>query len=309
MTSLLSLAGHRLKVRRSVELILEHLPFHDDDAAAAAGMTPDELAHSVMTAISDHLNWQSTSTVAQRYRRSTTRNTGENSQVTRAHLEFLGGIKRYRDPSVLLSVPRRICHRRAPALGYRHAGCLQLSHVRTADQSADGRRSAACRTAVGGGHIVSPPRGDNLFTRLFLLAAGRHWPDELERGQGTSASERHDATARRRRQLRSPRRRKNHFRFRSGPRDHDVTAPMRRGRRRMRKRQRRRCRGVEISATACRVQGRDDVIERRDCDVINMADGRRTRLRAFTGVALLFQPTLIQHRRRNVIASLRRLTT
>jgi len=61
--TLLSLAGHRLKARRSVELILERLPFHNDDAAAAAGMTPDELAHSVMTAISDHLNWQSTSTV------------------------------------------------------------------------------------------------------------------------------------------------------------------------------------------------------------------------------------------------------
>ena len=44
--------------------------------------------------------------------------------------------------SVRLSVPWRSC------LGYRHAGCLQLSHrptrdVRTADPSADGRRSAA----------------------------------------------------------------------------------------------------------------------------------------------------------------------
>ena len=29
--------------------------------------------------------------------------------------------------------------------------------VRTADPSADGRRSAASRTAIGGGHIVSPP--------------------------------------------------------------------------------------------------------------------------------------------------------
>jgi len=41
--------------------------------------------------------------------------------------------------------------RRAAALGYRHADCLQLSHVRTADLSADGRRSAASRTAIGGG--------------------------------------------------------------------------------------------------------------------------------------------------------------
>ena len=38
--------------------------------------------------------------------------------------------------------------RRAAALGHRHAGCLQLSHVRTADLPADGRRSAASRTAI-----------------------------------------------------------------------------------------------------------------------------------------------------------------
>ena len=51
-------------------------------------------------------------------------------------------------------------------LGYRHAGCLQLSHVWIADPSANGRRSAASRTAIGGGGISSHrPRGDNL--RLF----------------------------------------------------------------------------------------------------------------------------------------------
>jgi len=33
----------------------------------------------------------------------------------------------------------------------KHAGCLQLSHVRTADPSADGLKSAASRTAIGGG--------------------------------------------------------------------------------------------------------------------------------------------------------------
>jgi len=62
------------------------------------------------------------------------------------------GIKRYRDPSVCLSQD-------AAALGYRHALSLQLSHVRTADPSADGRRSAASRTAVGGEGISSrlPP--------------------------------------------------------------------------------------------------------------------------------------------------------
>jgi len=41
----------------------------------------------------------------------------------------VGGIKRYRDPSVCLSVPCRSCLRHPAALGYRHAGCLQLSHA------------------------------------------------------------------------------------------------------------------------------------------------------------------------------------
>jgi len=36
---------------------------------------------------------------------------------------------------------RGSCPRRAAALGCSHAGCLQLSHVLTADPSADGRRS------------------------------------------------------------------------------------------------------------------------------------------------------------------------
>jgi len=58
--------------------------------------------------------------------------------------------------SVRPSVPWHSCPRRAAALGYRHAGCLQLSHVRTADLFADGRRSATSRTSIGGGHIVSP---------------------------------------------------------------------------------------------------------------------------------------------------------
>ena len=72
-----------------------------------------------------------------------------------------GSNKRYRDPSVCLS-------HGAAVLGYRHAGCLQLSRVRTADPSADGRRSAASRTAVGGGHIVSPP---GAITSLLLWCA------------------------------------------------------------------------------------------------------------------------------------------
>jgi len=71
--------------------------------------------------------------------------------------------------------------RRATALRYRHAGCLQLRHVRTADLFADGRRSAASRTtgrtAIGWeGHIVSPPAssrggGVNLLIRPHRVHA------------------------------------------------------------------------------------------------------------------------------------------
>jgi len=41
--------------------------------------------------------------------------------------------------------------------------------VRTTDPSADGRRSAASRTAIGGGISSRRPRGDNLFYCLFVL--------------------------------------------------------------------------------------------------------------------------------------------
>jgi len=58
--------------------------------------------------------------------------------------------------------------RRAAALGYRLAGCLQLSHVWTADRSADGRRSAASRTAIDGGDIVSPRPGAIPFTLHYV---------------------------------------------------------------------------------------------------------------------------------------------
>jgi len=57
--------------------------------------------------------------------------------------------------------------RRADALGCRHVGCLQLSHVRTADPSADGRRSASSRTAVGEGKSSRRPRGDNLHCTVL----------------------------------------------------------------------------------------------------------------------------------------------
>ena len=70
------------------------------------------------------------------------------------------------DTAIRPSVCPSVCPSpwRATAVNYRYAGCLQLSHVRTANPSADGRRSAASRTAIGGGGISSRrPRGDNLF--------------------------------------------------------------------------------------------------------------------------------------------------
>ena len=69
----------------------------------------------------------------------------------------VGGIKRYRDLCICL--PWRSCRVRAAALDYRHAGCLQLSHVRTADPSADGRRSAVSQTSIGRGiYCLAAPR-------------------------------------------------------------------------------------------------------------------------------------------------------
>jgi len=66
-------------------------------------------------------------------------------------------------------------HRRAAALGYRHAGCLQLSQVRIADPSAGGRRSVASRTAIGGRHIVSPSPGRYLVSYQTHAACTRVW--------------------------------------------------------------------------------------------------------------------------------------
>ena len=67
----------------------------------------------------------------------------------------VGGIKRYRDPSVCPSVCSSLGYGTLAAwrscLGYRHAGCLRwpaTRDVRTADPSADGRRSAASRTGA-----------------------------------------------------------------------------------------------------------------------------------------------------------------
>jgi len=65
------------------------------------------------------------------------------------------GFKRYCNPSV------------PAAVGYRHAGCLQLSHVRTEDLSADGCRSAASQTA-NVGSISRCRLDDNLLLTVVL---------------------------------------------------------------------------------------------------------------------------------------------
>jgi len=54
----------------------------------------------------------------------------------------------------------------AAALGLKHAGCLHLSHVRTAYPSVNVRRSARSRTAIGGGISSRRPRGDNLLIKM-----------------------------------------------------------------------------------------------------------------------------------------------
>ena len=68
------------------------------------------------------------------------------------------------------AIRRSVClSQGVAAVGYRHAGCLLLSHpacprdVRTADPSADGRRSAASRIAIGGGLSSGRPRGDSVY--------------------------------------------------------------------------------------------------------------------------------------------------
>ena len=49
--------------------------------------------------------------------------------------------------------------RRAAALGCRHAGCLQLSHMWIVDPSTDRRRSITCQTAIGGSISSHRPPG------------------------------------------------------------------------------------------------------------------------------------------------------
>jgi len=56
------------------------------------------------------------------------------------------------------------------ALGYWHAGCLQLSHMWTADLSVDIRRSATSRTAIGGGISSQHPWGDNSCESILTMS-------------------------------------------------------------------------------------------------------------------------------------------
>ena len=88
--------------------------------------------------------------------------------------------------SVRLSVPWRSCPRRAAALGYMHAGCLQLSHCRPPEMCVLRIRP---RTDVDPPRVELPsvkgissrrPRGDNLSmtpcidnaTVVFRMHAG-----------------------------------------------------------------------------------------------------------------------------------------
>ena len=83
--------------------------------------------------------------------------------------------------SVRLSVPWRSC------LGYRHAGCLQLSHrlpsetcgLRTRPRTdVDKPRLRHRRTAIGGGHTVSPPPGRYLVLRTNSFYSAAECCDE-----------------------------------------------------------------------------------------------------------------------------------
>ena len=95
-----------------------------------------------------------------------------NSTMGPPPLRFWHGATRGLNPALRTairpSVPWRSCPRRVDALGYRRAGCLQLSHVWTAEPSADGRRSSASRRR-GGGHIVSPVPGRQVVVSRRLL--------------------------------------------------------------------------------------------------------------------------------------------
>jgi len=62
------------------------------------------------------------------------------------------------------AIPQSVCPspRHTATLGYRRAGCLQLSHVQTVDPKAGGCRSTVSQTAIGGGGCIwSRCRQDN----------------------------------------------------------------------------------------------------------------------------------------------------
>jgi len=67
-------------------------------------------------------------------------------------------------PSVCPSVPWRGCPKRAAALGYRHTGCLQLTHVRAADlrPRTDVDPPRVELPSAGWGISSRRPRGDSL---------------------------------------------------------------------------------------------------------------------------------------------------
>ena len=75
---------------------------------------------------------------------------------SRYYALVVGGIKRYRDPTVCLSVCLSVC----PSLGYRIRPRTDADPPRVELPSA----GAPYRLAL------SPPRGDNLFSLLYALS-------------------------------------------------------------------------------------------------------------------------------------------
>ena len=104
------------------------------------------------------------------FKLSLTNDSRDLSRISLLHPRCMGGglsNTASRPPVSWRSWPRR-----AVTLGYRQACCLQLSHVRTADPSADARRSAASRTAIGGG-ISSPPRTITCSACVYVQRCSR----------------------------------------------------------------------------------------------------------------------------------------
>ena len=70
------------------------------------------------------------------------------------------------------AIPQSVCPspRHTATLGYRRAGCLQLSHVQTADPKVGGCRSTVSQTAIGGGGGVYGLAAARIITCLITIS-------------------------------------------------------------------------------------------------------------------------------------------